>query len=279
MTLSSRKLASMNVGGAALLALSLSGAAFAKDEATSTEPSNHEPEIEAQSWTFSAPFGTYDNAQLQRGFQVYKDVCSNCHSMRLLSYRNLGEPGGPEFSPKAVATLAGQVQVTDGPNEKGEMFQRPARPVDHFRSPFANEQLARNANGGALPPDLSVVAKAREGGPDYIYALLTGYTDKPAGFDVAQGLHYNKAFPGHQIAMPQPLSDGVISYTDGTPKTLDNYARDVSAYLMWAAEPKLEERHKTGARVLLFLVVFVAIMYLAKRTVWAKHRHDATHTS
>ena len=280
MTLSSRKLASMNVAGAALLALSLSGAAFAKDEATSTEPSNHEPEIEAQSWTFSAPFGTYDNAQLQRGFQVYKDVCSNCHSMRLLSYRNLGEPGGPEFSPKAVATLAGQVQVTDGPNEKGEMFQRPARPVDHFRSPFANEQLARNANGGALPPDLSVVAKAREGGPDYIYALLTGYTDEPAGFDVAQGLHYNKAFPGHQIAMPQPLSDGVTSYTDGTPKTLDNYARDVSAYLMWAAEPKLEERHKTGARVLLFLVVFMAIMYLAKRTVWAKlHCHDATHTS
>jgi cytochrome c1 len=280
MTLSSRKLASMNVGGAALLALSLSGAAFAKDEATSTEPSNHEPEIEAQSWTFSAPFGTYDNAQLQRGFQVYKDVCSNCHSMRLLSYRNLGEPGGPEFSPKAVATLAGQVQVTDGPNEKGEMFQRPARPVDHFRSPFANEQLARNANGGALPPDLSVVAKAREGGPDYIYTLLTGYTDEPAGFDVAQGMHYNKAFPGHQIAMPPPLSDGVISYTDGTPKTLDNYARDVSAYLMWAAEPKLEERHKTGARVLLFLVVFMAIMYLAKRTVWTKlHRHDATHTS
>src|SRR6478752_981263 len=178
MTLSSRKLASMIVGGAALLALSLSGAAFAKNEATSTEPSNHEPDIEAQSWTFSAPFGTYDNAQLQRGFQVYKDVCSNCHSMRLLSYRNLGEPGGPEFSPKAVATLAGQVQVTDGPNEKGEMFQRPARPVDHFRSPFANEQLARNANGGALPPDLSVVAKAREAGPDYIYALLTGYTDE-----------------------------------------------------------------------------------------------------
>jgi cytochrome c1 len=270
----------MIVGGATLLALSLSGAAFAKDEATSTEPSNHEPEIEAQSWTFSAPFGTYDNAQLQRGFQVYKDVCSNCHSMRLLSYRNLGEPGGPEFSPKAVATLAGQVQVTDGPNEKGEMFQRPARPVDHFRSPFANEQLARNANGGALPPDLSVVAKAREGGPDYIYALLTGYTDKPAGFDVAQGLHYNKAFPGHQIAMPQPLSDGVTSYTDGTPKTLDNYARDVSAYLMWAAEPKLEERHKTGARVLLFLVVFVAIMYLAKRTVWARlHHRDATHAA
>jgi len=278
MTLSSMRLAATMMGGAAVLSLSLLGSAFAKDDAP--EPANHAPEIESQSWTFGAPFGTYDNAQLQRGFQVYKDVCSNCHSMRLLSYRNLGEPGGPEFSPKAVATLAGQVQVTDGPNEKGEMFQRPARPADHFRSPFANEQLARNANGGALPPDLSVMAKAREGGPDYIYALLTGYANAPAGFDVAQGMHYNKAFPGHQIAMPPPLSDGVVSYTDGTPKTLDNYARDVSAYLMWAAEPKLEERHRTGARVLLFLVVFVAIMYLAKRTVWAKlHRDDATHTA
>ena len=133
------------------------------------------PEIAHQSWSFTPPFGTYDNAQLQRGFRVYKEVCSNCHSMRLLSYRNLGEPGGPEFSPKAVEALAGQVQVTDGPNEKGEMFQRPARPSDRFRSPFANDQLARNANSGALPPDLSVIAKAREGGPDYIYALLTGY--------------------------------------------------------------------------------------------------------
>jgi cytochrome c1 len=236
--------------------------------------------MEHQDWTFSPPFGSYDNAQLQRGFQVYKEICSNCHSMRLLSYRNLGEPGGPEFSPKAVEAIASQVQVTDGPNEKGEMFQRPARPSDLFRSPFANEQLARNANGGALPPDLSVMAKAREGGPDYIYAILTGYADAPAGFDLAQGMHYNKAFPGHQIAMPPPLSDGIVKYTDGTKGTLDNYARDVSAYLMWAAEPKLEERHKTGARVLIFLAVFAAIMYLAKRTVWARlHRHDAPHTA
>jgi cytochrome c1 len=241
---------------------------------------NHAPEIAPQSWSFTPPFGTYDDAQLQRGFEVYKQVCATCHSMRLLSYRNLGEPGGPEFSPKAVETLASQVQVTDGPNEKGEMFQRPARPSDRFRSPFANEQLARVANNGALPPDLSTMAKAREGGPDYIYAILTGYRDPPQGFQLAPGMHYNQAFPGHQIAMPPPLSDGVITYADGTKPTLDNYARDVSAYLMWAAEPKLEERHKTGARVMIFLLVFAVIMYLAKRTVWARlHHRDATHAA
>jgi cytochrome c1 len=240
----------------------------------------HAPEIARQSWSFAPPFGTYDNAQLQRGFQVYKEICASCHSMRLLSYRNLGEPGGPEFSPKAVEILASQVQVADGPNEKGEMFQRPARPSDRFRSPFANDQLARNANNGALPPDLSVIAKAREGGPDYIYALLTGYHQAPADFTVAQGMHYNTAFPGHQIAMPQPLSDGVVGYTDGTKPTLDNYARDVSAYLMWAAEPKLEERHMVGTRILIFLIVFAIIMYLAKRVVWSRlHRDDATHTA
>jgi cytochrome c1 len=263
-----------------LLALTLPTEAFAKEQAAPESP-NEAPEIAYQSWSFSGPFGTYDNAQLQRGFQVYKEICSSCHSMRLLSYRNLGEPGGPEFSPKAVQALASQVQVTDGPNDKGEMFQRPGRPSDHFRSPFANDQLARVANNGALPPDLSVMAKAREGGPDYIYALLTGFTEPPAGFKLVQGMHYNKAFPGHQIAMPPPLSDGAVSYTDGTPQTLDNYARDVSAFLMWAAEPKLEERHQVGARVILFLVVFAAIMYLAKRTVWARlHRHDdAPHTA
>jgi cytochrome c1 len=272
------KLSSMICAVALLLALALPAGSFAKDEPAAS--ANQPPEIAHQDWTFSPPFGTYDNAQLQRGFQVYKEVCSNCHSMRLLSYRNLGEPGGPEFSPKAVEAIASRVQVTDGPNEKGEMFQRPARPSDHFRSPFANDQLARLANNGALPPDLSVIAKAREGGPDYLYALLTGYAEPPAGFQVAQGMHYNKAFPGHQIAMPPPLSDGVVKYTDGTKGTLDNYARDVSAYLMWAAEPKLEERHKTGARVLIFLAVFAAIMYLAKRTVWARlHRHDAPHTA
>jgi cytochrome c1 len=266
----------------ALIALALlPGAARAQaSNGAANGTGMEEPEIPKQSWSFEGAFGTYDNAQLQRGFLVYKTICSNCHSMRLLSYRNLGEPGGPEFPPKAVATLAAQAQVTDGPNDKGEMFQRPGRPSDRFRSPFANDQAARAMNNGALPPDLSVMAKAREGGADYIYAILTGFKDAPPGFKLAPGMHYNTAFPGHQIAMPPPLSDGAVTYTDGTKPTLDNYARDVSAFLMWAAEPKLEERHKIGARVMLFLIVFAAIMFLAKRTVWAPlHRHDATHTA
>ena len=259
---------------AALLVVSVSPGS-AEDASGTPANNNHAPEIARQSWSFSPPFGTYDNAQLQRGFQVYRNVCASCHSMRLLSYRNLGEPGGPQFSPEAVEALASQVQVTDGPNESGEMFQRPARPSDRFRSPFANEQLARLANNGALPPDLSVIAKARPGGPDYLYALLTGYSPAPQGFELAQGMSYNAAFPGHQVAMPNVLSDGVIAYTDGTKPTAENYVRDVSAFLMWAAEPKLEERHRVGARVMIFLIVFLVIMYLAKRVVWTRlHRGE-----
>jgi cytochrome c1 len=247
-----------------LLALVLPGAAFA-DEA---------PDVAAQDWSFAPPFGTFDNAQLQRGFHVYRDVCANCHSMNLLSYRNLGEPGGPEFSPKAVEALASQVQVSDGPDHTGQMFQRPGRPADPFRAPYRNEQAARAANHGAYPPDLSVMAKARPGGPDYIYALLTGYRDPPKGFQLAPGMYYNVAFPGHQFAMPPLLQDGTVNYTDGTARTLDNYARDVAAFLMWAAEPKLEERHKVGLRAMIFLIVFAVIMVLAKRAVWAPlHRH------
>jgi len=262
---------------AAAAALALAGVALALPGAALSEEADngHAPAIEAQNWSFAPPFGTYNRAQLQRGYRVYKEICANCHSMRLLSYRNLGEPGGPQFSEKAVETLAAQSQVSDGPNDKGEMFQRPARPADHFRSPYANEQAARLANRGALPPDLSVIAKAREGGADYIYALLTGYHKAPPDFKLTQGMYYNTAFPGHQIAMPPPLVDGVIPYTDGTKPTVDNYARDVSAYLMWAAEPKLEERHKLGARVMIFLLVFAVIMFFAKRAVWARlHRRD-----
>lgn len=197
--------------------------------------------------------------------------------MRLLSYRNLGEPGGPDFSPEAVKVLAEQVQVTDGPNDKGEMYQRPGRPSDRFRSPYPNDEAARAANRGALPPDLSVIAKARPGGPDYLYALLTGYQKPPAGFELAPGMQYNTAFPGHQIAMPSPLIDGVINYTDGTEPTADNYAKDVSAFLMWAAEPKLEERHMVGATVMIFLIAFAVIMFLEKRAVWAALHGPAAH--
>ena len=255
------------------------GVALAEDAKPAAEPVSHEAQFDSQKWSFTGPFGSFDNAQLQRGYHVYKQICSNCHSMRLLSYRNLGEDGGPEFSPEAVTTLASEVQVTDGPNDKGEMVQRPGRPSDRFRSPFPNDAAARAANGGALPPDLSLMAKARPGGPDYIYSLLTGYRQTPAGFDLASGMHYNIAFPGHQIAMPPPLFDGAVPYTDGTKPTVDNYARDVSAFLMWAAEPKLEERHELGARVVIFLIAFCVIMFLAKRTVWARLHPKAAHTA
>jgi cytochrome c1 len=260
---------------ATLFALAAPAAALAEEAAN-----GHAPEVVAQDWSFAPPFGAYDSAQLQRGYRVYKDVCANCHSMRLLSYRNLGEPGGPHFSEKAVEALAAQAQVTDGPDDKGQMFQRPGRPSDQFRLPYANDQAARAANKGALPPDLSVIAKARTGGPDYLYALLTGYQQPPAGFELTKGMHYNTAFPGHQIAMPQPLVDEAIPYTDGTKPTVSNYAKDVSAFLMWAAEPKLEERHKVGARVMIFLIVFAVIMYLAKRAVWSRlHHRDHAHTA
>jgi cytochrome c1 len=159
------------------------------------------------------------------------------------------------------------------------MFHRPGRPSDRFRSPFPNDQAARFANHGALPPDLSVMAKARPGGPDYIYALLTGYRTPPAGFDLAPGMHYNIAFPGHQIAMPPPLSDGIVTYDDGTKGTVDNYARDVSAYLMWAAEPKLEERHQFGASVMVYLIAFAVIMFLAKRAVWGRLHNEGAPTA
>jgi len=231
------------------------------------------PHIEAQKWSFSGPFGMFDRGQLQRGYKVYKEVCSACHGMRLLHFRNLGEPGGPEFSEAAIKALAASVEVTDGPNDEGEMFTRPGRPSDAFPSPFPNKQAARAANNGAYPPDLSVIAKARAGGPDYIFALLTGYSDPPAGFELASGMNYNKAFPGHQIAMAAPLSEEVVEYTDGTAPTVENYARDVAAFLMWTAEPKLEERHKIGFRFMIYLVLLAGIAYLAKRRVWSNLEH------
>lgn len=240
------------------------------------------PEIAAQEWSWAPPFGHFDKAQLQRGYKVYKYVCANCHSMNLLSYRNLGQPGGPGFSEAAVKALAAQAQVEDGPNEKGEMFMRPGKPSDRFKAPYANEQAARNANGGAYPPDLSVMAKARPHGADYLYALLTGYEEAPHDMKMSKGMHYNAAFPGHQIAMPNPLLEGVVEYTDGTAPTPDNYAKDVTAFMMWAAEPKLEERYKTGARIMIFLIVFAVIMFLTKKAVWGPvHRRDhaAQHTS
>ena len=226
-----------------------------------------------QDWSFSGPFGTFDRAQLQRGYKIYKEVCSACHGMRQMHFRNLGEPGGPEFSIEAVKALAAEAEVEDGPNDEGEMFSRSGKPSDAFVSPFPNEKAARASNNGAYPPDLSLIAKAREGGPDYVYSLMTGYKDVPHGMKMAEGMNYNAVFPGHQIAMAPPLDADAVEYTDGTAPTLENYARDVAAFLMWAAEPKLEERHKLGFRFMIYLILLAGLLYLAKRKVWSKLEH------
>jgi ubiquinol-cytochrome c reductase cytochrome c1 subunit len=220
-----------------------------------------------QHWPHKGIFGTYDKAALQRGFQVYKEVCSACHAMKYVSYRNLGDLG---YSPEEVKAIAAQATVTDGPNDDGEMFDRPGLPSDHFKSPFKNDKAARAANGGALPPDMSLLVKAREGGEDYIFGILTGFEEPPAGVQMMTGLNYNKHFPGHQIAMAKPLNDGQVAYTDGTPNTLDQEARDVSQFLAWASEPHMEQRKSMGIKVILFLLAFAGIAFATKRKVWSK---------
>ena len=229
--------------------------------------------IVEQDWTFTGIFGKFDRAQLQRGYKVYTEVCASCHGMEFLHYRNLGEPGGPEFSEAAVKVIAAGFQVEDGPDDEGSMFERPGRPSDAFVSPFKNDQEARAANNGALPPDLSVIAKARPYGVNYLYSLMTGYVDPPTGFEVADGMYYNSAFKGHQIAMANPLSPDIVEYTDGTPATVENYAKDVTAFMMWAAEPKLEKRHQIGFNVMVYLIVLAGLLYVAKRRVWARIEH------
>jgi ubiquinol-cytochrome c reductase cytochrome b/c1 subunit len=237
-------------------------------------------------WSFAGPFGKFDRGQLQRGFKVYHDVCQTCHSLSLLSFRNLGEEGGPEFSAAEVAAIAAEYKIKDGPNDQGDMFERPGRPADHFPPPFPNEQAARFVNNGLLPPDMSVLAKARqfergfpwfvidmivpyqELGVDYIVALLKGYAPKPADMTLPAGMQYNTYFPGHAIGMPPPLSDGVVTYTDGAPQTVDQYAKDMAAFLMWAAEPTLEERKRMGLQVIIFLIVLTGLLYFTKKRIW-----------
>ncbi|HYD98183.1 MAG TPA: cytochrome c1 [Alphaproteobacteria bacterium] len=225
------------------------------------------PEV---AFPFEGFFGTFDRAALQRGFQVYKEVCAGCHSMSLVSYRNLADLG---FNEDEVKAIAAQYEVTDGPNEEGEMFQRKALPSDRFKAPFANDNAARAANNGALPPDLSLMAKARLGGPDYLHALLTGYKEPPAGFEVPEGQYYNAYFEGHKIAMPPPLTAGGVTYADGTNASVEQMSLDVSQFMMWAAEPHLEKRHQMGLKVVLFLLFFAAVMYAVKRKVWADVKH------
>jgi len=225
-------------------------------------------------WSFEGVTGTFDPAARQRGYQVYEEVCSKCHSLSLLHYGDLGPDGpggGIGYSEDAVRAFAAQKQVTDGPNDAGEMFQRPGRPADRFVAPFSNEKAARAALNGALPPDLSLIVKARDGGATYLYALLTGYKDQPpAGITLGDGLAYNEYFlPNHQIAMPQPLAGDEVNYADGTKATQQQEAADVATFLAWAAEPTLEQRKRTGIKVLIFLVVMTLVLYAAKRKIWS----------
>ncbi len=230
-------------------------------------------ELRKVEWSFEGVFGGYDRAQLQRGFLVYKDVCSVCHGLKLLSYRNLGQPGGPEFPEAAVKAIAASVQVPDL-DEAGEPTTRPGTPADRFVSPYPNEKAARAANNGSLPPDLSVITKARLDGVNYLYSILTGYADPPADMTMNAGMNYNLYFPGHQIAMPAPLVvDGQVTYADGTPATIDQMAKDVSAFLAWAAEPKLEERKSLGFKVILFLMALTALLYLSYKRLWRDIEH------
>lgn len=250
--------------------------------------------IERQPWSFAGIFGTYDENQLQRGFQVFREVCASCHGARLMAFRNLSEPGGPGFSEAQVKALAAEYDIVDPTAEGGT---RPGVAADRWPSPFANDQEARDAMGGSVPPDFSVLAKARgvsdpfptwvfnyftgyqEGGADYIHALLNGYHEEaPADFELAEGKYYNDYFPGHAIGMAPPLADGSVTYTPGedgvaVPETVEQYSTDVSAFMMWMAEPHLVSRKQTGFVVLLFLVLFAGLMYATKRKLWAGIEH------
>jgi ubiquinol-cytochrome c reductase cytochrome c1 subunit len=249
------------------------------------------PEVK---WSFSGPFGTFDRAQLQRGFRVYREVCASCHGLSKVAFRNLAEKGGPEFTVGQVQALAAEYTIKDGPNESGEMFDRKGRASDRWPNPFPNEQAAAAANGGKAPPDLSVMAKARgyergfpqfvidlatqyqETGPDYLAALLNGYEEAPASFKMPPGGYYNKYYPGHVIAMPKPMSDGQVEYPKGAdgkpivPETVAQYSKDVTAFMMWTAEPHLEARKRLGMQVMLFLSLFAVLLYFTKKRIWGR---------
>ncbi len=223
------------------------------------------------SWSFDGFFGKFDRASLQRGYQVYKEVCASCHSMKQLSYRNLGEQGGPEFTEAEVKAIASQYEVSDGPNAEGEMFTRKGKPSDKFKSPYSNENASRAANGGAYPPDMSVLVKARPGGADYLYSLLMGYEEKvPDNIKLEEGVYYNKYMPGNKIRMAKPLSEGSVSYSDGTKATQEQLSKDVVTFLTWAAEPHLEARKKLGFKSVIFLLILTILVYLVKKKIWLR---------
>ncbi|MEQ1863249.1 MAG: cytochrome c1 [Micropepsaceae bacterium] len=254
---------------ALLLSIGFAGVASAEGESnTAAEHPEH------QTWSWDGVFGTFDRQQLQRGYQVYKDVCASCHGMNLVSFRNLSQPGGPGFSDAQVKALAASFKFP-ALDDKGEPIERNGTAADRFPSPFPNDIAARAANNNAYPPDLSVIIKARHAGPDYIYALLIGYADAPKDFNLLPGLNYNPYFEGRQIAMPAPLtSDGQVTWPEGNPPaTKQQMAKDVVAFLTWAAEPKMEERKQLGVQVMLFLAALAVLLFFAYRRVWRDVEH------
>jgi ubiquinol-cytochrome c reductase cytochrome c1 subunit len=280
----SRGLAGVVAAGAVLLALL--GSAVAADAPQAP--------IARQHWSFGGLLGHFEDAQLQRGFRVYTEICARCHGVKRLAFRNLAQPGGPSFPEAAIKSLAATYQVDAEPNEEGKVVHRPATLADHIPPPFRNDQEARFTLNGALPPDLSLIVRARaaeadtpfyrvpdhmlrdvltayqEGGADYVYAYLKGYQDAPPGSKLAEFMNYNVAFPGHQTAMPNPFlgGDGMVKYDDETPATIDNYARDVTAFLAWAADPNLEARKRMGLMVVLYMALTALLLGLAKRRIW-----------
>ncbi|PZO82251.1 MAG: cytochrome c1 [Mesorhizobium amorphae] len=283
----------MIVGMAAACALAASlGVAGAAEEGHSAAEPTHYPihKPEQMSWSFAGPFGTYDKGQLQRGFKVYKEVCAACHSLNYVPFRALEGLG---YSDAQVRAVAAEYQIPDGPDANGDMFERPGIPSDYFPAPYANAEAAAASNNGAAPPDLSLMAKARsvergfptfvfdiftqyqQGGPDYTHALLTGYDETPPeGMQIAEGTHYNPYFiAGKSLAMPKPISDDQVTYDDGSPQTVEQYSLDVSAFMMWAAEPHLDDRKRTGFRVMVFLILLAGLVYATKRRIWADVPH------
>ncbi len=278
---------------AVIICLTLFLASICAPATQANDALKHEEHPNRYDWSFAGVFGRYDTAQLRRGFKVYKEVCSTCHSIKMLAFRNLSQPGSTEFSEREIVELATSYKIKDGPNDSGEFFDRPGRPSDRFPAPFANEQAARAAMSGAYPPDMSVLAKARgnsrgfpwflldalpfiayqEGGADYVASLLTGYVDPPVEVKIPDGQYYNIYMPGRRIGMPPPLSDGVVTYDDGAPQTVNQYAQDVAAFMMWSAEPHLNARKRIGVAVISFLLVFAGLLYFTKRRIWSNVAH------
>jgi len=252
-----------------VLGVSLGGAAFGADSSAALP-------VQHAQWSFDGPTGTYDRGALQRGFKIYKEVCSACHSLNLVAFHDLAGPGGPGFNEAQAKAIAAGYKIPAEPNDKGELYDangnrltRSGVLADYFPAPFPNEGAARTALGGALPPDLSLIEKARAGGADYVYSILTGFGHSPPkGFKVQDGKYYNPYFTGRNISMPPPLAAGSVSFTDGTKSSVTQEAHDIVTFLAWASEPKLEERHRVGFEVMAFLALLAGLLFLTYRKIW-----------